>query len=150
MEDHNRLTPAVPLMAAMNVAPALIATDGGERTIWRSRGTEIHWGPGDCHGKGNSVLHTEELSETVKDGGSAATRKNHRVLPTDEQISLAVIHLMRIERRMTFVSTQTGVIRLEEAEKLLRAIFPNHPSVEPCLCASRLERELANHNKCRD
>jgi hypothetical protein len=25
------------IMAAMNVAPALIATDKGERTIWRSR-----------------------------------------------------------------------------------------------------------------
>ena len=28
---------AVLIMAAMNVAPALIATDKGERTIWRSR-----------------------------------------------------------------------------------------------------------------
>jgi len=27
----------VLIMAAMNVAPALIATDRGERTIWRSR-----------------------------------------------------------------------------------------------------------------
>jgi len=27
----------VLIMAAMNVAPALIATDTGERTIWRSR-----------------------------------------------------------------------------------------------------------------
>ena len=26
--------------------------------------------------------------ETVEDGGSAATRKNHRVLPKDEEISL--------------------------------------------------------------
>jgi hypothetical protein len=35
-------------------------------------------------------LHTEKLSETVEDGGSAAIRKNHRVLPTDEEISLTV------------------------------------------------------------
>ncbi len=41
----------------------------------------------------------EELSETVKDGCSAATRKNHRVLPADEEISLAAIHLLRIERK---------------------------------------------------
>ena len=36
------------------------------------------------------VLHTGELSETVEDGGSAAARKNYRVLPADEEISLAV------------------------------------------------------------
>jgi hypothetical protein len=29
--------PEVLIMAAMNVAPALIATDAGERTIWRCR-----------------------------------------------------------------------------------------------------------------
>ncbi len=40
---------------------------------------------------------------------------------------------------MTFIPTQTGFIRLEESEKLLRAIFPNHPSVEPCHSAPRLE-----------
>src|ERR1017187_3985442 len=28
----------------------------------------------------------------LEDGGSAATRKNHRVLPPDEEISLAAIH----------------------------------------------------------
>jgi len=32
----------VLIMAAMNVAHALIASDKGERTIWRSRSTEIH------------------------------------------------------------------------------------------------------------
>src|SRR5208337_2829035 len=32
-------------------------------------------------------------------GGSDATRKNHRVLPTNEEISLAAIQLLRIERK---------------------------------------------------
>jgi hypothetical protein len=38
VEDHNwRFTlQEVLIMAAMNVAPALIATDKGKRTIWRS------------------------------------------------------------------------------------------------------------------
>jgi hypothetical protein len=37
-ETCRRFTLAeVLMMAAMNVAPALIATDKGERTIWRSR-----------------------------------------------------------------------------------------------------------------
>ena len=39
------------------------------------------------------------LSETVADGGSAATRTNHRVLPTDEEVSLVAIQLSRIERK---------------------------------------------------
>jgi hypothetical protein len=40
---------------------------------------------------------------------------------------------------MTFIPTQTGFMRLEEPAKLLRAIFPNYPSVEPCHFARRLE-----------
>jgi hypothetical protein len=40
---------------------------------------------------------------------------------------------------MTFISTQTGFMRLEDSEKLLRAIFPNYPSLEPCHSAPRLE-----------
>ena len=37
-ETCRRFTLAeVLIMAAMNVAPVLIATDKGERTIWRSR-----------------------------------------------------------------------------------------------------------------
>jgi hypothetical protein len=40
---------------------------------------------------------------------------------------------------MTFTPTQTGFIRLEDSEKLLRAIFPNYPSLEPCHPAPRLE-----------
>ena len=35
----------------------------------------------------------KNFRKPFKDGGSAATRKNHRVLPTDEEISLAAIHL---------------------------------------------------------
>ncbi len=40
---------------------------------------------------------------------------------------------------MTFIPTQTGFMRLEDSEKLLRAIFPNYPSLEPCHSAPRLE-----------
>ena len=32
---------------------------------------------------------------------------------------------------MTFIPTQSGFMRLEDSEKLLRAIFPNYPSLEP-------------------
>jgi len=41
---------------------------------------------------------------------------------------------------MTFTSTQPGFKRLEDSEKLLRAIFPNYLSLEPCHSAPRLER----------
>ena len=40
---------------------------------------------------------------------------------------------------MTFIPTQSGFMRLEDSEKLLRAIFPNYPSLEPCHSAPRLE-----------
>ena len=40
---------------------------------------------------------------------------------------------------MTFIPTQTGFMRLEDSEKLLRAIFPNYPSLEPRYPAPRLE-----------
>jgi hypothetical protein len=40
---------------------------------------------------------------------------------------------------MTLISTQTGFIRREDSDKLLRAIFPNYPSLEPCHSAPGLE-----------
>ena len=40
---------------------------------------------------------------------------------------------------MTFLPTQTGFLRLEDSERLMRAIFPNYPSLEPCHSAPRLE-----------
>jgi len=40
---------------------------------------------------------------------------------------------------MTFIPTLTGFMRLEDSEKLLRAIFPNYPSLEPRYSAPRLE-----------
>jgi hypothetical protein len=40
---------------------------------------------------------------------------------------------------MTFIPTQTGLLRLEDSERLMRAIFPNYPSLEPCHSAPRLE-----------
>ena len=33
---------------------------------------------------------------------------------------------------MTYIPTQTGYMNLEDSEKLLHAIFPNYPSLEPC------------------
>jgi len=40
---------------------------------------------------------------------------------------------------MTYIPTQAGFMRLEDSEKLLRAIFPNYPSLEPCHSQPRLE-----------
>jgi hypothetical protein len=40
---------------------------------------------------------------------------------------------------MTFIPTQTGFMRLEDSQRLLRAIFPNYPSLEPCHSAPLLE-----------
>ena len=40
---------------------------------------------------------------------------------------------------MTFIPTQNGFMSLEDSEKLLRLIFPNYPSLEPCRPAPRLE-----------
>jgi hypothetical protein len=54
---------------------------------------------------------------------------------------------------MTFTPTQTGFMRLEDSGKLLRAIFPNYPSLEPCHSAPRLEpipqcsKEYVNEEK---
>ena len=40
---------------------------------------------------------------------------------------------------MTYIPTQNGFMRLEDSEKLLRAIFPNYPTLEPCHPGPRLE-----------
>jgi len=32
---------------------------------------------------------------------------------------------------MTFIPTESGFMRLEDSERLLRAIFPNYPALEP-------------------
>jgi len=40
---------------------------------------------------------------------------------------------------MTFLPTETGFMRLQDSETLLRAIFPNYPSLVPCHSAPRLE-----------
>ena len=54
---------------------------------------------------------------------------------------------------MTFIPTQTGFMCLKDSEKLLRAIFPNYPSLEPCHSAPRLEpilrssKEYVNEEK---
>ena len=41
--------------------------------------------------------------------------------------------------RFTFIPTKSGFMRLEDSKKLLRAIFPNYPSLEPCYPAPVLE-----------
>jgi len=40
---------------------------------------------------------------------------------------------------MTYIPTQAGFMRLEDSERLLRAIFPNYPSLEPCYPGPALE-----------
>jgi hypothetical protein len=40
---------------------------------------------------------------------------------------------------MTYIPTPTGFMTLEDSEKLLRAIFPNYPSLEPRYPAPALE-----------
>jgi hypothetical protein len=40
---------------------------------------------------------------------------------------------------MTFIPTQTGFMRVEDSERLLREVFPNYPSLEPCHSAPALE-----------
>jgi hypothetical protein len=40
---------------------------------------------------------------------------------------------------MTFIPAQNGFMRLEDSEKLLRTIFPNFPSLDPCRPAPCLE-----------
>ena len=38
-----------------------------------------------------------------------------------------------------FIPTQNGYMRVEDSQKLLRAIFPNYPSLQPCHSAPCLE-----------
>ncbi len=40
---------------------------------------------------------------------------------------------------MTYIPTQNDFMRLEDSEKLLRLIFPNYPSLQPCHPGPRLE-----------
>ena len=40
---------------------------------------------------------------------------------------------------MTFIPTNAGFMRLEDSEKLLRAIFPNYPNLQPCYPTPTLE-----------
>jgi hypothetical protein len=40
---------------------------------------------------------------------------------------------------MTYIPTQSGFMSLEDSERLLRAIFPNYPSLEPRYPAPTLE-----------
>jgi len=40
---------------------------------------------------------------------------------------------------MRFIPTQSGFMRLEDSAKVLSAIFPNYPSLQPCRPAPPLE-----------
>lgn len=40
---------------------------------------------------------------------------------------------------MTYIPTKTGFMNLEDSAKLLRAIFPNYPTLIPCYPVPRLE-----------
>jgi len=40
---------------------------------------------------------------------------------------------------MTYNPTRDGWMRMEDSARLLRAIFPNYPSLEPCYPAPLLE-----------
>jgi hypothetical protein len=40
---------------------------------------------------------------------------------------------------MTYIPTQNGFMNLEDSEKLLRAVFPNYPGLEPCHRTPSLE-----------
>jgi hypothetical protein len=44
----------------------------------------------------------------------------------------------------TYIPTQSGFMRLEDSKKLLRAIFPNWPNLEPCRPAPHVERVAAS------
>jgi len=47
---------------------------------------------------------------------------------------------------MRYIATQTGFMRLEDSAKLLRAIFPNYPSLQPCHAAPRLEPQKSSQS----
>jgi hypothetical protein len=33
---------------------------------------------------------------------------------------------------MTYIPTQAGFMRLQDSERLLHAVFPNYPELQPC------------------
>jgi hypothetical protein len=46
---------------------------------------------------------------------------------------------------MTYIPAPNGFMRLEDSEKLLRAIFPMYPSLEPCHPAPSLEPAIQDN-----
>ncbi len=44
---------------------------------------------------------------------------------------------------MTYIPSESGFMSLEDSDKLLRTIFPEYPSLEPCHCPPSLEPILA-------
>jgi hypothetical protein len=48
---------------------------------------------------------------------------------------------------MTYIPTQSDFMNLEDSEKLLRAIFPKYPTLEPCHRPPSLE---PIHRGCAD
>ena len=45
---------------------------------------------------------------------------------------------------MTYIPTQSGWMRVEDSARLLRAIFPEYPNLEPCHRTPTLEPILKN------
>jgi len=44
---------------------------------------------------------------------------------------------------MTYMPTQAGFMQLQDSEKLLHAVFPNYPELQPCNPVPVLEVEVA-------
>jgi hypothetical protein len=69
------------------------------------------------------------------DLGLRANRNlNHNGSEFEQRLEIPV-QAGRVEKgvlSMTYIPTQTSFMNLEDSEKLLRAIFPNYPSLEPC------------------
>lgn len=40
---------------------------------------------------------------------------------------------------MTYIPTQAGLMQLQDSARLLRAVFPNYPALQPCNPAPVLE-----------
>jgi len=49
---------------------------------------------------------------------------------------------------MTYIPTQSGFMSLEDSGRLLRAIFPNYPSLEPRHPAPALEPMAQGSKDC--
>jgi hypothetical protein len=56
-----------------------------------------------------------------------------------ESLEVPIIAFCGLRGNMTFIPTQTGLMRVEDSEELIRAIFPKYPSLKPRHPAPLLE-----------